>query len=449
MSESSSSHSHSHFHSHYLHSSHILFSSLYLIMTTSDSHIKKKQRVSTDDLYRRSSQFKLWSYTASQLGELRHQTNHNGQVEATHKFDQVYDTIKQQEANKAIFDQYGDGELKKESLLNVVELEEEMKYLNFYSKNIIQAANFFKMPTQVKATAVSFFKKFYLVNSVLQYHPKNVLYTCLFLAAKSENYFISIESFCKALQKTEPKDILDLEFVVLQSLRFTLMVHHPYRPLYGFFLDCQQVLLYPTPIIHDISIDNLGQLYDKAKKWLNDYALLSDVTFLFTPPQIALAAMYDTERRITEKYLRRKFLRSDHSLDTIGEGKEESPNGTSKNDKEESNNETNENGPEESSNNETTNDTNESPQNDSNETTETKHKPKTPQEEYELIIKTIRKCIKTAKELPETSREESTKIDRKCFFAINPEKLINKKLKKLTNPNTTPSVPDTKSTTPV
>ena len=166
------------------------------------------------------------------------------------------------------------------------------------------------MPTQVKATAVSFFKKFYLVNSVMEYHPKNILYTCVFLAAKSENYFMSIESFCKALPKTEPKDVLDLEFIVLQSLKFTLLVHHPFRPLYGFFLDFQAVLLHPSPLMYDVNIDTIGGMYDKAKKWLSDYALLSDVAFLFSPPQIALAAMYDIDKRITDRYLKKNSYRN-------------------------------------------------------------------------------------------------------------------------------------------
>ncbi|CAH6723175.1 cyclin Ccl1p [[Candida] jaroonii] len=322
-----------------------------------------RSNITADDLYRRSTQFRVWSYTKDKLVETRENTNENGRALAIKKFNISFETFKKD--NSEIFESHKE-ELDPHTLIDLITLDEEIKYLNFYAKNILEAAKYFKMSTQVKSTALSFFKKFYLLNSVMQYHPKNILYTCLFLAAKSENYFISIETFCKGLQKTEPKDILDLEFTVLQSLKFTLLVHHPFRPLYGFFLDFQQVL-------SDIKIDEIGELYDQAKNWLNNYALLSDVSFLFTPPQIALAAMYDTNPNITNSYLSKKFKK----LDTIKEGE---VNG---------------------------------------------------QTDYDLIFRTIENCIETAKQLIESTREESTKIDRKCFFAINPDKLINKKLKKI------------------
>lgn len=322
-----------------------------------------RPNITADDLYRRSTQFRVWSYTKDKLAETRENTNENGRALAIKKFNMSYETFKAE--NSEIFESHKE-ELDPHKLLDLITLDEEIKYLTFYAKNILEAAKYFKMSTQVKSTALSFFKKFYLLNSVMQYHPKNILYTCLFLAAKSENYFISIETFCKGLQKTEPKDILDLEFTVLQSLKFTLLVHHPFRPLYGFFLDFQQVLL-------DIKIDEIGELYDQAKNWLNNYALLSDVSFLFTPPQIALAAMYDTNPNITNQYLTKKFKK----LDTIKEGEVKG------------------------------------------------------QSDYDLIFKTIENCVETAKQLIESTREESTKIDRKCFFAIHPDKLINKKLKKI------------------
>lgn len=296
--------------------------------------------------------------------------------------------------------------------MDLITPEEELTYLSFYSKNLIPAANFFKMPTQVKATAISFFKKFYLHNSTMKYHPKNVLFTCLFLAAKLENYFISIESFCKALPKTEPHHILDLEFTVLQALKFTLLVHHPFRPLYGFFLDFQLVLLHPQ-VFHDVTVDTLGELYDKAKRWLNE-AMLSDGGFLFTPPQIALAAMWDCDRRVTERYLRLKY----------GPGPSTGPSGPGL-------------GSEQT---QETQETQEQTETQTERETETKEQteeagpapvPNGPGPGLDLLVTTIKKCVKLCKQIHESTKEESTKIDGKCFFAINPERLIKKRVKGL------------------
>ena len=54
-----------------------------------------------------------------------------------------------------------------------------------------------------------------------------------------------------------------------------------------FFLDFQAVLLHPEQVMYDVSVDTLGNMYNQAKEWLNKYFMVSDVAFLFTPPQIA------------------------------------------------------------------------------------------------------------------------------------------------------------------
>ncbi|CAI5758836.1 unnamed protein product [Candida verbasci] len=338
----------------------------------------KKKMISNDDLYRHSSQYNFWSFTEEQLVNLRKQTNLKGQKIAKDKFQQEYTNSKL--SNPEIFDKFQQ-ELKEENLLNLISYEEELTFLDFYIQNITTSCNFFKMPTQVRLTASSFFKKFYLNNSVMEYHPKNILYTCIFLAAKSENYFISIESFVKPLSKIDSEHILDLEYIVLQSLKFTLMVHHPIRPLYGIFLDSQAELLHPQ-INQDINIDKLGDLYNHAREWLNKYYMISDVAFLFTPPQIALASMYDIDQKITENYLKRKFLKNE-KLTTI----KEEPESTE----------------------------------DVGRT------------QLTTLIETIQKCISVAKQSHVADREASKEIDRKCFYALNPKNLIDKRIKKLTN----------------
>lgn len=319
--------------------------------------MSESKPVTSDDLYRRSSQYQLWSFTPEELTKVKRDTNEKGRLAANSKFDQHKKKFLQDADSKKVIDEHPD-EFTFEKLIDIVSFEEETIFLQFYCKSILETGQFFKMPTQVKATAIAFFKRFYLVNSVMEYHPKIVLYTVLFLAAKSENYFISIESFCKAIPKIESKDIIELEFNVLQSLKFTLFVHHPFKPLYGFYLDFQTILLFPHN--YETTIDMIGKLYDDGKNWLITYAVLSDVYSLFTPPQIALAAMYDIDKKVTDRYLKKKFDDRD---------------------------------------------------------------------QYEAIVKTIRKCIKVAKNVPETNRQESIEIDKKCFYTLNPNKILKKKIK--------------------
>lgn len=377
-----------------------------------DASTKKSVPVTADDLYRRSTQYLIWSFTQEELDKMRLKVHKQGIKEARIKFDKAG-----KDQLNPDFEKYA-LQLTADALLDPPSLEEESKFLSYYVKNVIDTADYFRMPTQVKATAASFFKKFYLVHSIMEYHPKHILYTCLFLAAKSENYFMSIESFTKPLPNTEPLHVLDLEFIVLLSLKFTLLVHHPFRPLYGLFLDAQAVLLHPSPLMYDVNVDTLGALYDKLKKWLVDHAVLSDVSLLFTPPQIALAAMYDIDKRITDRYLKRKFLKDEQEGQDVDEEeksvkvKQEEGEGSTNEDVE-------------------MKDENEKEVKIETPTNSTTH---TKREEYELLVRTIRKCIRKAKEFQLPSREESTAIDKKCYFVLNPERLIKRKIKQLNTP---------------
>lgn len=68
--------------------------------------------------------------------------------------------------------------------------------------------------------------------------------TAIFLAAKTTNNPIPIDTYASRIPKTTREDVLDLEFLVAQSLGFEFVVWHAYRALWGIYLDIQvRVLL--------------------------------------------------------------------------------------------------------------------------------------------------------------------------------------------------------------
>jgi cyclin H len=72
--------------------------------------------------------------------------------------------------------------------------------------------------------------------SVADYHLR---LTALFLATKTTNNPIKLEDFTSRIPNTNSSDILDLEFLVAQSLRFEFAVWHTHRALWGIWLDLQ------------------------------------------------------------------------------------------------------------------------------------------------------------------------------------------------------------------
>lgn len=246
-------------------------------MTTTTAS-KATKTVSDDDIYRQSSQFKKWSFTPAQLAARRLQTNTNG--------------------SEFVLESFQNADLDP-AMAKILSVDEELTMVNYMCSQSEGIAQILNLPSKVKATAVLFFKKFFLINSVMVYSdPVKVLHTCFFLATKAENHFFSINQFCKYTGAVA-QDILQLEFVVMQSLLFSLSAQSAYTPLHGFYLDIQTSLpQIPTPTI--------GSLYDGARKYVA-LSFLSDANFLFTPPQISLAAMMCTNSQVTEQYLRVKM----------------------------------------------------------------------------------------------------------------------------------------------
>lgn len=63
--------------------------------------------------------------------------------------------------------------------------------------------------------------------------------TALFLATKTTNNPISLDSYTSNIPRTTTSDVLDLEFLVAQSLNFEFAVWHSHRALWGLWLDLQ------------------------------------------------------------------------------------------------------------------------------------------------------------------------------------------------------------------
>lgn len=139
----------------------------------------------------------------------------------------------------------------------------------------------------------------------MDWHPKNVMLTTLFLATKTTNNPISLETYTTHIKSTTASDVLDLEFLVAQSLGFEFSVWHAHRALWGVWLDFQSLPDTPKdwPQAHRDAYETaLG--YVRASRF-------TDVEFIYTPSQIALAAMSLALPEESYKWLKSKYPSSD------------------------------------------------------------------------------------------------------------------------------------------
>lgn len=271
-------------------------------------------------MYRASSQFRLWTFTPESLASLRTNTH---AAAVSHARTHIPPNTP------------------------LLTLAEEVSLVQRYSDQIRTTCTHFSWPASVKSTAVQFLKRFYLTNSCMTYPPKEIYKTVLFLAMKTEGHHITLSDYARRISSRGP-EILAPEYKIIQALRFTLDVRQPFRGLRGALMELLNlaqghgaVLPYlgaqgttarslqegmaslgPLPPAgrSEWKGGNSGQDVDAkaladraqfavqaARAILDAPALLTDVYFLFTPPQIHLAALKLADEPLASWYLGTKL----------------------------------------------------------------------------------------------------------------------------------------------
>ncbi|KAM9360304.1 cyclin-H isoform 1-T1 [Symphorus nematophorus] len=177
-----------------------------------------------------------------------------------------------------------------------LERHEEDVLFRHYEKRMLDFCNAFKpaMPKSVVGTAIMYFRRFYLNNSVMEYHPRIIMLTCAYLSCKVDEFNVSSTQFVGNLLQESPagqervlEQILEYELLLIQQLNFHLVVHNPYRPMEGLLIDLKT--RYPT-------LENPESLRKSADDFLTQ-ATMTDAGLLFPPSQIALTAILNSASR--------------------------------------------------------------------------------------------------------------------------------------------------------
>ncbi|KAF3794792.1 Cyclin-H1-1 [Nymphaea thermarum] len=157
-------------------------------------------------------------------------------------------------------------------------VEEEQLIRIFYEQKIQEVCGAFGFPHKIQATAIIYFKRFYLQWSVMEHDPKHIMLTCVYASCKVEEFHVSAEELGKGIQQDH------------QSLGFDLIVYAPYRSIDGF-------------------LEDMEDLRDPARLEV-DKIMLTDAPLLFPPAQLALAALRKSNEVL-------KVLDFDRYLDNI------------------------------------------------------------------------------------------------------------------------------------
>lgn len=221
-----------------------------------------------DKMYSTSSQVKNWIFEdAKELASSREDANGRFLAETLGDDD--------------------DGEVDEETKAKYLTMAEERQLVQHYEYVLKDFCGKFSpaMPKYVVGTTMAYMKRFYLENSVMDYHPRDVMLTALYLACKVEEFNVSIVQFVGNLKGDRNKAadlVLSYELMVMEKLHFQLTVHNPYRPLDGFLIDLK------TRFRQQL---NQPEVLRKNADAFVDKSLNTDVMLLFPPAHIALAAL--------------------------------------------------------------------------------------------------------------------------------------------------------------
>ncbi|XP_010271136.1 PREDICTED: cyclin-H1-1 isoform X2 [Nelumbo nucifera] len=178
----------------------------------------------------------------------------------------------------------GKNHAEKHSLPKPLNTEEEKLMRVFYEHKIQEVCGAFGFPHKIQATAILYFKRFYLQWSVMEHHPKHIMLTCIYASCKVEENHVSAEELGKGIQQ-DHQVILNNEMIVLQSLGFDLIVFTPYRSIEGFIDDMEEFCQAKNG-----QLQMLKDLRETSKLEV-DKTMLTDAPLLFPPGQLALAAL--------------------------------------------------------------------------------------------------------------------------------------------------------------
>ena len=183
---------------------------------------------------------------------------------------------------------------------------------------------------------MQYLKRFYLYNSPMTYHPKEMMAAALFLSTKTENHYTSLRTFASKLPKTTPEKVVAPEFLLTQGLRFTFDVRHPHRGMEGGFMELlalaqgkgqagpgiektsgqlQKEMLNMQPAKEgnkksrsaDEIVRRIQMAHGKAKEVGKSSALLTDAYFLYTPSQIWLSSLFFADEPLARFYIDTKI----------------------------------------------------------------------------------------------------------------------------------------------
>ncbi len=144
-----------------------------------------------DARYRQSTQYRLWSFSPSQLASMREKTNELAKRNISDRLAAL--STNNSEPTSTVNTPDPDGGPSTPSAAEFLTPTEEDLLLRYTTTELLRAGDYGNHLTEVKSTAAVFLRRFYIANSIMTYPPKDMILVALFFANKVEGHFLNVD----------------------------------------------------------------------------------------------------------------------------------------------------------------------------------------------------------------------------------------------------------------
>lgn len=208
--------------------------------------------------------------------------------------------------------------------VDLLSVGEEAQLRKFHERRILRFIQAIQFPEKVAATAITYFKRFFVDHCVMDFNPAVIALSSLYAAFKVEEVIMSADDLVARFdvvmngvetstdiaevplssrdgtcERVASAVLLNIELAFLQQLRFHLICYHPFRSL-GILrevLKNASILCDGDEEMQDASgkttggDERLGEVMARAQYIICRRAFLSDLSLSRPPAVLAIAAI--------------------------------------------------------------------------------------------------------------------------------------------------------------
>ena len=169
-------------------------------------------------------------------------------------------------------------------------LSKEKSLILYFTQEILNLINKKLKSRSLKTYALTYYRRFFLKKSCLDYDPENMFFACIFLGGKVAQVNINFSKMNELIPTLKEKghtQLLYYEFYLCTILGYDLYVFNPYKALIGF--------IYKMDI--NKYFDNLNISKDDFENECEnfiDQCFLTDIIFVYNYSYISLCSIFLT-----------------------------------------------------------------------------------------------------------------------------------------------------------